>query len=469
MAKIYLTDEHYFQCASGLFPARMYDGKSTHVSKTGKHYLTHYDTATKTPDFTCKWAVVLAVAAAVFFALLASNPIGWAILAGLIVGLAGGFCMCGVMMASGRKWINYERHVVIKKAQYALTNDSYMTCPIGGVVTWSPEISSPGIALWTGLRNTGFATLEGIMYGYAAYGATSLFTGAGLQSAGINFLKGWARTYGRTGLLMRTGFAAENVTYRNVTGQYEDKGVVDMMKDAGKTFGGDIYQYYNIGSKLANGEHISTEEIANSVATPLSFIGLNIQMENTADTQIPKNIRELSENLSNKIGGLFKRGNKVSSLELMEQREQQAIKFYQEHNPNMDISDIRSHISGIDFSQPVEIVKIKGGTELIQYTKVNSEGTILRGDYYTDNPTHTPSQLGVSDKYNVQTPNRIKTSEVKEVAKETVVIPNDVEGLKSTSAEINDTWSRIDTNGNKLPVHTEGGGSQIYIPKSQFK
>ena len=55
------------------------------------------------------------------------------------------------------------------------------------------------------------------------------------------------------------------------------------------------------------------------------------------------------------------------------------------------------------------------------------------------------------------------------MAKETVVIPNDVEGLKSTSAEINDTWSRIDTNGNKLPVHTEGGGSQIYIPKSQFK
>ena len=87
MAKVYLTDEHYFLCSGGLFPARIYDGKSTHVSKTGKHYLTHYDTATKTPDFTCRWAVVLAVMAAVFFALLASNPIGWAILAGLIIGL----------------------------------------------------------------------------------------------------------------------------------------------------------------------------------------------------------------------------------------------------------------------------------------------------------------------------------------------------------------------------------------------
>ena len=111
MAKVYLTDEHYFLCSGGLFPARIYDGKSTHVSKTGKHYLTHYDTATKTPDFTCRWAVVLAVMAAVFFALLASNPIGWAILAGLIIGLGIGFLLCGVMMAGGRKWIGYERPV----------------------------------------------------------------------------------------------------------------------------------------------------------------------------------------------------------------------------------------------------------------------------------------------------------------------------------------------------------------------
>ena len=442
MAKIYLTDEHYFQCASGLFPARMYDGKSTHVSKTGKHYLTHYDTATKTPDFTCKWAVVLAVAAAVFFALLASNPIGWAILAGLIVGLAGGFCMCGVMMASGRKWINYERHVVIKKAQYALTNDSYMTCPIGGVVTWSPEISSPGIALWTGLRNTGFATLEGIMYGYAAYGATSLFTGAGLQSAGINFLKGWARTYGRTGLLMRTGFAAENVTYRNVTGQYEDKGVVDMMKDAGKTFGGDIYQYYNIGSKLANGEHISTEEIANAVATPLSFIGLNIQMENTADTQIPKNIRELSENLSNKIGGLFKRGNKVSSLELMEQREQQAIDV-----SSTAVETLKSlgELGGKKASAIRNMLRKQG------YTKVEGRGG---GEVWTKSCNDGTTASVRIDPAKVRTPPKGYADEVTHVHKETVPTAKVTDGNYSTRDA-----TTYDDSGNQSTIKQD-----IHIP-----
>jgi len=52
--------------------------------------------------------------------------------------------------------------------------------------------------------------------------------------------------------------------------------------------------------------------------------------------------------------------------------------------------------------------------------------------------------------------------------KEILKLPKDAEGLKSTSAEINDTWSRIDKDGNKIPIFTKGGGSQIYIPKSLF-
>ena len=134
----------------------------------------------------------------------------------------------------------------------------------------------------------------------------------------------------------------------------------------------------------------------------------------------------------------------------------------------MPIWKIESHISGIDFKKPVSVVKIPEGTELIQYTKVNSEGTPLRGDYYTTDPNATPNELGVSDKYNVQTPDRVKTQEVREVTKETIKTTKDVEGLSSTSVEINDTWSRIDAGGNELPVHTDGGGSQIYIPKTQF-
>lgn len=161
------------------------------------------------------------------------------------------------------------------------------------------------------------------------------------------------------------------------------------------------------------------------------------------------------------------RHEEINDIE--EQRYLKAKEFYQKYNPEMSPDALESHLSGIDFSKPVEVVKYSEGTELMQYTKVNTEGTVLRGDYYTDNPACTPSQLGISDKYNVSTPDRIKTQEVRQVTKDTVTLPNDAEGLKSTSAEIDDTWSRIDSDGKGLPIHTEGGGSQIYIPKSQFK
>jgi len=405
MAKVYLTDEHYFMCSGGLFPARIYDGKSTHVSKTGKHYLTHYDTATKTPDFTCRWAVVLAVMAAVFFALLASNPIGWAILAGLIIGLGTGFLLCGVMMASGRKWIGYERHLIIKRTQYTLTSDSYMVCPLGGKISWSPEITSPGIALWTGLRNTGFATFQGIMYGYAAYGGVSLFTTSGWEAVLPNLIKGWAKTYGKAGLLVRSGFAAENVAYRNATRQYEGGEPSDMLKDAGKTFIGDVYQYYNIGTKLANGEKVGAEEFANGVATPLGMVGLNIQANKLSEQQIPENLRNFSKEASNKIGSLFKRGNKVFSLTMLpgetlgdfcervikEYLKSQGFdKFYEVQNRSGNGVDI---IAEKTKTHEVKIIEVKGTQSESKWNEGQSKELPLSKDQKAGGKTYSESRL----------------------------------------------------------------------------
>ncbi|MBL4746854.1 MAG: hypothetical protein JKY08_10855 [Flavobacteriaceae bacterium] len=111
-----------------------------------------------------------------------------------------------------------------------------------------------------------------------------------------------------------------------------------------------------------------------------------------------------------------------------------------------------------------EPIEIEYGTELFQYTKINTEGTVLRGDYYTDNPNATATELGISDQYSVRDPNNGwgQTDQVKTVNQESITIENNVEGLKSTSAEINDTWSLKDE-----AIPTEGGGSQIYIPKNQ--
>ncbi|WP_312901931.1 glycohydrolase toxin TNT-related protein [Chryseobacterium taichungense] len=196
-----------------------------------------------------------------------------------------------------------------------------------------------------------------------------------------------------------------------------------------------------------------------NLAGPKSFQKKNLKdNENQEINSVKeeKNIIIINKTLENEIEDIF------------DIRRKKAIEFYQKYNPDMTERQIKSHISGIDFNKPIEVVKLPEGTELIQYTKVNTEGIVLRGDYYTNNPNHTPSELGVSDKYNVQTPDRVKTSEVKEVTKEVLKLPKDVEGLKSTSAEINDTWSRIDEYGQELPIYTKGGGIQIYIPKSQF-
>jgi hypothetical protein len=179
----------------------------------------------------------------------------------------------------------------------------------------------------------------------------------------------------------------------------------------------------------------------------------------TAKAEIGK-IVETAKQFREKLKG---QKNGTGVHEISAQSRQIAEDFYRKHNPGMPQWKIDSQIAGIDFTQPVEVVKLPGGTELIQYTKVNTEGVILRGEYYTDNPNCTPNELGISDKYNVKDVNKQPTNEVKTVTQETVTITKEAEGLKSTSAPIEDTWS---LEGKSIP--TEGGGSQIYIPKKSI-
>ena len=461
MAKKYLDNEDYFMCSGGIFPAKIHDEKNTFITQGNRKHLTHFDTATSKPDFTCKWAVVLAVAAAVFFALLASTPIGWAILAGLAVGIgAGGLILCGVMMAAGRKWIGYEITVIILKERHALTSDAYMTCALGGEIRWAPEITSPGMAFWTGARNLGFATLEGVMYGYAVYGATSLLTTAGRAAFIPNMWGGLKLTYGKIGLAVRVAFAVENVSYNNATGKYsgEHSNGLDIAKDGAQTFFGEAAPYINIGSKIVSGEAdtITGGEIAQAIAIPFSFVGLNIQATG-AEHQVPYALRKAANMGLVKGAGLFK-------IDIVAQRRQMALDFYKRNNPGMSLKDLKSHLNGIDFNMPIEVIEIAGGTELMQFTKVNTAGDVLTGEYYTNNPHNTPSELGISDKYSVRDPsnNWQQTDQVNTVEQKPVTIETTTEGLKSTSAPIEDTWS---LKGESVP--TEGHGSQVYIPKKK--
>ncbi len=169
-----------------------------------------------------------------------------------------------------------------------------------------------------------------------------------------------------------------------------------------------------------------------------------------------------------KDGDLFEDPAAVKEAALATARRQAAYDFYEKNNPKMSPDDIKSHLNGIDFSKPVEIVKVSPagsgpkGNELYQYTKVNTEGKTLRGKYYTDNPNATPSELGVSDKYSVNDANWQKTDQVRPVTQEKITFEetNPVEGLRSTSAPIKDNWSLKNQD-----VQTEGGANQIYIPR----
>ena len=270
------------------------------------------------------------------------------------------------------------------------------------------------------------------------------------------------------------------LTYNEETGEQEYKKVKKVMRRMTRRM---------CALELSNGSTIEvTPEhrfFSNGEWTPIEELNVNdtLQLKDSSIVVIENKIifptfvevynLEIEDNENYYVteeGVLVHNGCRHEEInDIEEQRYLKAKEFYQKYNPEMSPDALESHLSGIDFSKPVEVVKYSEGTELMQYTKVNTEGTVLRGDYYTDNPACTPSQLGISDKYNVSTPDRIKTQEVRQVTKDTVTLPNDAEGLKSTSAEIDDTWSRIDSDGKGLPIHTEGGGSQIYIPKSQFK
>jgi hypothetical protein len=146
-------------------------------------------------------------------------------------------------------------------------------------------------------------------------------------------------------------------------------------------------------------------------------------------------------------------------------RKKIAFDFYKKSNPNMDAITINSHLKGIDFSKPVKVVKIppEANGELSMFQKRNQNGKLYFGQYFSTDKTTTPSQLGISDKYNVRNSDWTHSLEVKTVELVDIKIPNNkpVTGLKSTSKKIEDNWSLKDKN-----VSTEGGGIQVYVPKS---
>lgn len=121
-----------------------------------------------------------------------------------------------------------------------------------------------------------------------------------------------------------------------------------------------------------------------------------------------------------------------------------ATKFYNANCPSMSPADIRSHLRCIDYSKPVEVVKVPPPDQLLRWGKPGS-----KGQYYTDDTKAKPTDLGVPDR---QQALRRETHAPDAKAPMTC--------LKSTAAPVRADW--VDP-----PVETKGGATQYFIPKEK--
>ncbi len=130
---------------------------------------------------------------------------------------------------------------------------------------------------------------------------------------------------------------------------------------------------------------------------------------------------------------------------LISKRRAAATEFYAKQGVPADA--IADHLKGIDFTKPVEVVKIPKGTEVIQYQVPGGR----QGSYYAFAGTR-PDQIGIAS----QGKSRI-TGEIVDKVATRYKLKGDVEMLRSTAASITDTWSIPNKS-----VKANGGGIQFF-------
>ncbi|MBL4608438.1 MAG: hypothetical protein JKY01_11510 [Pseudomonadales bacterium] len=127
-------------------------------------------------------------------------------------------------------------------------------------------------------------------------------------------------------------------------------------------------------------------------------------------------------------------------------RQETAFNFYK--SQGVDEIDIPSHLTGIDFTQPVDIIAINSGKKLLQFQTRGAP----QGNYYSLSEHTLPTHLGIS-------PNGFNRSLqiVEPKIRNEYVTSQKINVLKSQAASVDDFWS---VKGDKHP--TVGGGHQIF-------
>lgn len=183
-----ITEKDFWMCSSGAMPAQLQGTRKSNKKSSGDVYITVADTATSSwIDFGCTKnmllaALITAIAVVVVVALIVGTggvaaigligmmAIGAAAgVAGGIVAAVDGALKCGQKNATARTWSDSKGNLLLTGTP-AITGDKTMTCSIGGVVKFAPEIKSWTHALALGGFNY-VTQLAGCALGGAAVGA----------------------------------------------------------------------------------------------------------------------------------------------------------------------------------------------------------------------------------------------------------------------------------------------------------
>ena len=230
-----ITEKDFWICSCGAVPAQFQSTQKTVKKKSEEKYITVRDTATSSwIDFGCtRMMLIMAIiaAAVVVIAAMTVATGGAALIAlGALAGLAGaawgaiiGTMLCGQLAAKARTWVGSKSNYIVQGVE-TITGNQTMTCPVGGVVTFAPQIKNWSQAIALGAGNYIGHLMEGMMAGAAiGMGGAALSGGAGAfasggirgvgqaalqfaKSAPLNVIKNIGATFGYSG-----GFSATSI------------------------------------------------------------------------------------------------------------------------------------------------------------------------------------------------------------------------------------------------------------------
>ncbi|WP_051666740.1 deaminase [Pedobacter sp. R20-19] len=191
-----ITEKDFWICSCGAVPAQLQSQQESVKKKSGEKYITVMDKSTSSwIDFGCtRLMLIYAIiaAAVVVIAAMTVATGGAALIAlGALAGLAGaawgaivGSLLCGQLAAKARKWEGSKNDYIIQQV-HAISGAHKMTCPVGGTITFAPEIKNWSQAIALGASNYIGHLMEGMMAGAAiGMGGAALSGGAGAFASG---------------------------------------------------------------------------------------------------------------------------------------------------------------------------------------------------------------------------------------------------------------------------------------------